>query len=608
MSNNKKPVVAAEEPALEPTSAPPLPDHLAATLHETPVGDVETDDSELTQAVDDIAAHEADEVLAAEDAELAQAFNPKAQPKGARAKIATFFRAWWRNKKLRYATFACLAALVILVGTIPRSRYFVLNSVGVRASASVVVFDTSTQQPLKNVTVVIAGQSGITDSSGTAKLTHVKLGRTQLTVKRRAFAPVQKTITVGWGSNPLGNFNLVATGSRYLFVISDFLSNKPVAKAEASANEADAIANDQGELVLTADQNQANDLSVTIKADGYRDVTVPVNLDDKTTHKISMVPSQKHVFVSKRSGKYDLYSVDVDGTNEAVVLAGTGNERDDISVVPNPTTNVVALVSSRDTVRNKEGYLLTSLNVIDLKTGQRTPVTQSEKIQVIDWIGDRVIFVQEVASASASNPNRQKLISYDYVHNSQKELASSNYFYDVVSSNGSIYYSTSDATPPNPIAFYKINPDGTNRIVLLNKEVWNIFRTQYDHLTLSVGSDWYDYKIGEVTTTKLTGAPTSQQNRAYQDDKDHKNSLWVDSRDGKGVLLKYDTTTNKDTVLRTQSGLGSPFYWLNDHYAIYRIKTDQETADYVINLDGGQPRKISDVTNTSGLGQWYYYR
>lgn len=51
-----------------------------------------------------------------------------------------------------------------------------------------------------------------------------------------------------------------------------------------------------------------------------------------------MAPSRKHVFISKRSGTYDVYKVDVDGKNEEKVLSGTGSERPDaIALSIHPT-------------------------------------------------------------------------------------------------------------------------------------------------------------------------------------------------------------------------------------------------------------------------------
>ncbi|MEO5627737.1 MAG: hypothetical protein ABIQ89_02515 [Candidatus Saccharimonadales bacterium] len=588
----------------QPGGAPPLPAKLAATIHgdHNPSAEVK-DDPVVEEAIDDITTHEADEVLAAEDAELAKAFEPTAKKVGFKAKVSAFFKAWWHNRKARYGTIAGLFIVILLAAGIPQSRYFVLNNVGVRSSASVMVVDQSTQQPLKNVEVALSNQIGKTDSEGKLKLEHLKLGQTQLVIKKRAFAVVDKKVTVGWGSNPYGDFSLTPTGSQYDFVIIDFMSGKAIGKAEVSAGEATGIADEAGKAVLTVDPNQTSPLEVVVKAEGYRDETISLNLDDKTEHTTKLVPARKHAFVSKRSGKYDLYSIDIDGHNEKLLLAGTGTERDNMTVVPNPAEDVVAVASSRDNNRNRDGFLLTNLNIVDTNTGTKTNVTQSENIQIVDWIGSHLIFVQIAAGASANNPNRMRLISYDYTNNTQKELASSNYFNDVTSARGDIYYAPSEANT----GFFRTNPEGTSRVNLLNKSTWNMFRTKYEYLTLSVGTEWYDYKLGDNAVKKLSGAPASQQNRVYQDNSERKQSLWVETRDGKGALISYDTINQADKVLRTQSGLVNPAYWLNDSYVVYRVDSGQETADYAINIDGGEPIKIGDVTNTAGKGNWYYY-
>lgn len=531
----------------------------------------------------------------------------KNPPTGRLAKLKAAVSKWWHNPTARNATLAGVGLGIFIVLAIPPSRYLILNSVGIRSSASVTVLDDSTQQPLKNVEVQLANQTGKTDSSGKVQLGNLKLGTTKITVNRRAFAEVQKKVTIGWGSNPLGDFKLTPTGSRYTFSVSDFMSAKPLAKAEANSDQADAVANEQGELVLTVDANEMTDLPVTFRAEGYRDEVLNLNLDDKSAHAVHMVPARKHVYVSKRSGKYDVYSANLDGSHQTLLLAGSGFERDDMVLVPHPADDVVALVSTRSNLRNRDGYLLSSLTLIDSNDGDLREVTQAERIQINGWVDDKLIYTQVVAGASAAKPDRQKLISFDYKTGTSKELASSNYFNDVVVADGVIYYAPSDAYQTNPVAFYKINPDGNARTNLLNNTVWNVFRTDYKTLQLSVAQEWYSYSLGAAGAVKLKGPPASQVNRLYVDDDSRQHSLWVDNRDGKGVLLNYDVAQGTDTALQTRSGLTSPMSWLNNHYVIYRVKTDQETADYALNLDGGQPRKITDVTNTGGLSQWFYY-
>lgn len=595
-----------DTPQPEPASAPPVPSRVAASLDNPSADQTAPEDPAIDKAIDEITAKEADDVLAAEDAELNKASESNKESTGWRTKVSNFFKAWWRNPKARYGTIIGLAVLIMVSMSVPTSRYFVMNTVGIRSSASVVVIDESTQQPLKNVEVTVANQTAKTDSNGEVKLKKVKLGKTELVISRRAFAGVSKPVTVGWGSNPFGSFSLKPTGSQYNFTITDFMSDKPIAKAEVSAGENNAVADDDGKAVLTVDEKEISPLEVIIKAEGYRDEVISLNLDEKNPQTSKLVPGRKHSFVSKRSGKFDLYSIDVDGKNQKVILAGTGNEREDMAIVAHPKDDVVAFSSTRDNVRNAEGYLLTTLNIVNTKTGEKVMVTQSESIQLVDWVGNRLIFVQVAAGASAANPNRMRIVSYDMANNSQKEVVSGNSIYDVVVIGSNIYFGLPETTAGGLIGFFRSPADGSNRTTILNKAIYGALRTSYDHISLQASDGWYDYKVGDNAATRLGGEPSNQRNRIYQDDENHKNSIWVENRDGKGTLLRYDVAAQEDAVLHTQSGLNYPVYWLNSNYVIYRVQTQQETVDYVLNLGGGQPRKISDVTNTSSNASRYY--
>jgi hypothetical protein len=588
---------AAAKPEAEPAPEPAQEEE-ASKSDEIPEEDQETE-----EAVDDIAREESDEVLAAEDKEIADAFE-KPKKTGLKEKLKDFLARWWNNPKARRITITVVALLLIATAVIPASRYFVLNTVGVRSSASVVVLDESTQQPLKNVAVTIGSSSATTNTDGTAQLSHIKLGTSQVTIEKRAFAPQTKTIVVGWGSNPLGNISLKAVGAQYTFIVKDWLSGKPIEKAEASSDDASAISDKDGKIVLTVDTSENAKLDVTIKANAYRDEKLSFDASNKTQQNVSMVSNRKEVFVSKRSGKYDVYKVDSDGKNEELVLKGTGNEQDNITLIPHPTDEIVAYISTRDNVRNKDGFLLSTLLLIDLSDNTTINLAQSERIQPLGWIGDDLIYAQIAAGASASNPKRHRLMAYNYKTGDKRELASANSFNDALIAAGSIYYAPSSTSPG--VGLYKSGTDG-NRLTLTSQEVWNIFRTAYDTLDLSVQQDWYEFKLGDVKTRKLGGAPANLNGRVYVDSADKKHSLWVDQRDGKGVLLAYDIDAKSDKILQTKSGLNNPIRWLNDQTVIFRVHTDQETADYVMNINGGEAKKIKDVTNTLGIDKWYYY-
>lgn len=617
-------VVAAEDSGSESTAQLP-----GATDDES--------DSEIDKAIDDIVVKEGDDILAAEDAVVAAAFVPPPKP-SLKDKIKKFFSSWWHNRIARNATIAGLVVAVIATILIPPARYFVLNTAGVRASASVTVLDNSTGQPLKNVRVSLAGVTGQTDGEGNVRLERLKLGNAELVAEKRAFANLGRKVTIGWGSNPLGDFNLSPVGSQYTFVLTDFLSGKPVAKAEAVSGEASAVSDENGKIVLTVEESDEQELKVSIKAETYRSEVVVIGVNDKQEYDIKLVADRKHAFISKRSGKFDVYAIDIDGKNEQKVLSGTGNERDDMVLAIHPTANMAALVSTREGKRNKDGYLMSNLTLIDLSrasetessaervepskpTNQNTPpppsipdrindqqaVDQSERIQIVGWGKEQLVFIRVTDGTSAGNPNRYKLISYNFKSEDSQELASANYFNDVTAIGEQVYYSSARYQSNGSLGFYRINADGTGRQTILAEEVWNIFRTDYDHLSLSVQQDWYDYKLGESKPTKASGSPPNLKTRVYIDSPDKQTSLWVDNRDGKGVLLAYNVTDKTEKVVRTQSGLKYPVRWLDNKTLVYRINTEQETADYALNLDGGEPVKIRDVTNTGSVDQRYYY-
>jgi hypothetical protein len=123
----------------------------------------------------------------------------------------------------------------------------------------------------------------------------------------------------------------------------------------------------------------------------------------------------------------------------------------------------------------------------------------------------------------------------------------------------------------------------------------------------SVQDDWYEYNLDENRVLAADGPPASQATRVYIDGPQNERSLWIDQRDGKGALIVYDKKATEDKTVKTQSGLTYPLRWINSSTVIYRINTDQETADYVVNLDDGEAKKIVDVTNTGGIDRWYYY-
>lgn len=561
------------------------------------------EDGETDAAVTSITREEADKALADLDASVTDPDVKKTTPI---AKVKRFFAAWWRNKRARWGTIAGLVVLLLVLAILPPSRSFALNLAGVRATASLTVLDATTQLPLKNANVSLGNVLAQSDAKGHVTLKAVKLGSQPLTVHKIAFATIKKSVSTGLGSNDLGMIALKAVGAQYHFKVTDYISGKPVTIAQAASGQATAVADKKGEIVLTVTDTSADSLSVSITASGYRTATAKVTVGSTQTTPVALVTSSQNVYISRQTGKYDVYKSDLDGTNKKLLLAATGNENSTNTLVPNADGQVAALINNRDTTKDSSGYVLQTLTLINVDTGASTVVDHSERIQPVGWIGDRLVYVAIKAGASAANPSRYLLMSYDYKTNQRLQLDHANAFNDVVSANGSIYYATSNGYNGGVSQFLQIDTDNSNKQVLLVSEVWNVFRQDFSNFRLATGDTAYTYKLGDSKPVSTT-ASYNGQNRLYIDSPDGKHSLYVDDRDGKGTLISYDTTTKKETELAQAAGLNYPVRWLGNDTIIYRLSTAKETADYAVSATGGATKKITDVTNTPGISLWYFY-
>ena len=589
-------IVVEEPPVSEPNEAVITVGEL---MDESPLEDT-LESSATDKAVTEIIAAESDELLEVQDAKTKPAAilppKPKTVKKGR-------LRAFLRNSAVRWAMFLLLFGAIVVAGVMPASRYYVLNKAGVRSSASLLVIDQSTLQPLKNAKVSLAGQNAVTDADGRAELDKLLLGPTEITVEKRAFAETRQKVTIGWGSNPLADVGLKPTGSQYTFVVTDVFSGNPITNVEATAGDANATANEKGEVTLTLEKIDTPKTTVIFKAEGYRSEEAELDLEIKEPINLVLTPAHKVAFVSKRTGSYGVYKIDADGKNEALVLAGTGSETNEITLATHQIANVAMLVSTREGKR-QAGTLLQSLTFINLDTNATKNVSESVQIQIVGWLGSRLVYTQQAKDAGADDPQRSRLMSYDYISGDNRQLAVANYFNDIIVAGGKIYFAPSSAFQNGVnLGVFQAHADGSGKQAILNKESWSMYRTAHDRITLAVEQDWYDYIVGQNSPTKLEGQPSNTASRAYADSPDGKHSVWIDDRDGRGTILVYNTATKTEAVLYATNGLKEPVRWLNDNTIVYRVSTNQETADYVISISSKSPKKIVDVTNTAGFNR-----
>lgn len=557
------------------------------------------------RAVDDIVKHESEELLSEKDKNISEYVIPPRKSKG----IKRFFAAWWANKLARNTTILILLLAVSVVILMPTTRYAVLNTVGVRASMQFQVIDQVSGRPIKNVEVTAAGVQTKSDEQGNVKLTDLKLGDTEVFLKKRSFKAITIPITVGWGSNPFSApMELEPTGATFVFITKDWLSGFPLKNVEVSDGDSVALSDETGTAKLVIEPTDS-DVTATISYNNYRSETVTIPADSSKGGTISLVPSKKDVFISKRQGTYDVYARYVDGTQETVLLPGTGNEQADTHVLAHPTDAIYMLVSSREGERNYQGYMMSNIYSINADTNQVEKIegTSSERIRLIGWIGDAVIFVKTTSGPSGYTTNRQQIVSYDLSDKKLTEITGANYFSDVRVINDSVYYVLPASDGSQSKGLTKTTVDGKQKTALLAKNIWVIYRTDTNTLLVSTeGDEWYTVTIADNKVQKLEGAPALPQNKVFVANPTTKQIAWLEDRDGKSTLLVNSADGKQKEIIR-QAGMSYPIRWLNDTTILYTVSTPQETASYIVSTENGAAKKVGDVTVSVYSDNQYYY-
>lgn len=535
------------------------------------------------------------------DTEIRGRFNPK--------RLASKFVNWWKKAKIRNSAIAMASALLLVFVSVPAPRYAMLNTVGVRATASVKVLDSDTQLPLKLVDVSLAGLTTQTSTTGLATFDNVKLGTHLLTITKSAYDKHTVSVTVGLGDNQFDAIELDSIGTSFEFVITDWLTGDPLPEAEVTYDQNSAFVDDQGLANLSTPTVNEATITVTASAPGYSDQEIEVDTTSTEIIPVGMVVEKEHLFVSKRNGNYDIYKIAADGSNEELILAGTGSEKNAMRFDVSPSGERAVLVATRDkNIKNDDGFVLSGIYLINLKTGKLTKIDSSERIDLIGWIGETVIYVKVQAGASGQNPERHRLVSLNTANGMVNQIAASNFFNDVLVAKDYVFYAPSDAYKQNPKPYlFRSNADGSKIDTVFEKVVWTVIRSDIDEISFDSDQTWYRGEIDRVFNVELDTRPASFVSRLYTDSPSGEVSARVEIRDGKGALIIANFETGAEETLISQGGLRNPITWLSDSHIIFRVVTSDETADYVISAEGGDPVKLTDVTDVSGADRWYYF-
>lgn len=523
-------------------------------------------------------------------------------------------RHFWQRRKFWFRTIFFLVVVTAFTWFLsPQVRFFIVNLFGLRGTITI---NTTTLpdsgQPsalLKNVTVTLNKQPWSTDANGRL-VAKVLYGTYTIEAKKMGYSTVNKSVVVDFDPffHLLGDKNetaqqtmtlqLKAVGIPVAFKVQDWLTGDPITIGAYSVGQIVAKPNNQGIVSFTLPATDDKTATVKVAFGGtYLDKQFTVPLDG-TQRTLTFVPEGKDYFISKRGGTPALYSSDLDGSNAAQFMAPSSNETSAMQIAINPAQTYGLLASTQAGIHDSQGNLLQQLFVIDLSNKNMTVVDQGQWFNFVDWQGNTLVYTVSERKPGAAQ-NTQRLASVDTTNSKRADLATAATFGAVRVALDNVTYqrnaaagdSTAGNNPELRVVPYR---GGTEKSLGYTvQQVAQPDPSLFDFQT----SDgvWHEYNVN-TAQSKTVAAPQNPA-RAYvaAAGPDGQNRVALDTVDGKPTLIVKNVGSGQEKQLYTAPGVGGPIRVL-DGQVIFRIIDNTQTADYVISLSGGQPKKIGDVT------------
>jgi Tol biopolymer transport system component len=544
----------------------------------------------------------------------------EAQPQPEFVESAGQLSSWERlkarlaSKKLWITIFLMVAVVLLGAWFVQTSRLWMVNALGGRAILTVTVLASGSgnqgMAELQNAIVTVNGRTFTTNQQGKAIVTGQHYGLVSVMVIKKGYqmAGTQRMLDFDPFFNKLGgkdadvaarNVRLIvrAVGLPASFKAVDWLTGQPITRAQYQIGDVQAHPDANGQVNFTAPVSG----TVMVKSNlfgAYVDKTFEVTAGNKTSA-INFVPTGTHYFLHNQDGKVNLYGSDLDGSNQQLLVAGTGKEVPEAAFMASPSGKYGVLVSGRDGAQEAStGLTVVRLYVVDLTSHQLTQVDEAPHFALADWAGDKLPYYKYFSNASTAL--RIVDLATGKVNNIAK---SSNFSALVVSLSQVAYAATNDSagTAQQQPALHVYNSvTGAGKQVAAAVNGQSVMQITSERLAYQSADDqkWHEYNFKTGARTDIIQPSVSaMQKFASTLSPDGSKALRLDYVNGKFVLYAKNMSTGEEKQLYASAGLTGPIRWVGSTVT-FRVVDDTGAADFVISPSGGDPKKISDVTPT----------
>ncbi|MBU6389117.1 carboxypeptidase regulatory-like domain-containing protein [Patescibacteria group bacterium] len=471
---------------------------------------------------------------------------------------------------------------------------------------------------LEGAKLTVAGKTYKTDRNGKVQIPQIVAGTYKVQVTDSGYHDTAVTIQLHRGDNNLMYIGLTKLPEKTYSVkgtVHDYVSDQPVVNVQVTLGSQTVQTDPSGSYGF--DHVAPGNLKLIFSKAGYLDKEVDQQVTDTniSSTPIPLEPTGQVIFVSNRDGRRELYASNYDGTNQKLFITPSG-QSEDFGPVLSPDHKTLAFVSTRDQVKDGNGNVLEKLYVVgqDGKNLKKVSDDVSSDFAPI-WSPNGQYLYYAGYTGSDLTQNSDKV--YNVAKGTLTDIGEA--ANDVVFSPDSTmiaYYVLSSQSQPPPTDA----PAGTPTTVSVNviktlnlvtgerKTISNrnqsVSDLEFSSDNASViyevlnGSSLERFQDNIATPSQETQLPVPTfSNRRYVASPDGSHQVFIEERDGKKDLYLVDQNRDNEKKLTNLGMLNDQILPLWDDtsaYVIFAVKGPAESALYIVSINGGDPKKVTD--------------
>lgn len=518
------------------------------------------------------------------------------------------FKRLIKSKKFWAVTVFILLITLAVLWFLQPTRIAFVNLIGLKVQVKVTT--RSLAEPgapsslLKNVNVIIDGQSFSSNENGEV-VTKVDYGQFNVMAEKAGFEPASFADfydfnpffgLVGFKNNQEQKIelNMKSVGVPVSFVVKDWLSGKPVIGGRFAIGDVIAVPNEDGFVSVNIPPTDEKEVVVKPENPDYLDREFKVAIESETPQEQLLVPVGKSYFLSDKTGAIGVYSVNLDGSGEELVVSPSPNETNSAAFAVSPNGKYAAFASTRDGKR-VANQLQQRLYIVNLTAGNTLQqVDEAPWFRLIDFNGD-------ILAYTAQQDLDQRLNSVNLSNGQKYDLATAGSFGQARVSIDKVVYLMNDpeggsGVENDPELHVALITGGSEKNI--GSKVSNLTQTMFDMFVYQTPDNlWHQYSSNTDNTSN--GSAPKSVNLAYLNSTspNGQSRLFTDKVTGQYTLNVENVADGQKSSLYVGGNLQGQVRWVGPN-VIFNVTTAGKTYTYAVSGLGGEPKKVIDSIST----------